>query len=220
MPTTPRNTAGGPVPWDFPSEKFCGIAFIAEAPGGTEVALGHPLVGDSGKVFNGILDDLGIDRAECIVGNVIRWRPVGNKIDLFFTNKRDRAGRPINETLPPKDGSLYLLDEFSEDIRYLYRQIMTRKPAVVVAMGGTALWALTGYSGITVLHGAVYEPIALKDHPNFRLPTKVLPTFHPAFAIRGRREHYRPIIADDIAKALEIAKVNSATNLDHQAAAA
>lgn len=208
MPSTPANTAGGPVPWDFPTEEFCGIAFIGEAPGRNEVAIGHPLVGEAGRVFNGILDDLGVDRAACIVGNVFRWRPTDNKIDHFFTNKSASAGRKINEIMPKMNG-LHVLDEFSEDISYLYRQIMTYKPKITIAMGNTPLWALTGHSGITTLRGSPLEPIRFASKPNFLLQTRVLPTFHPAVAVPGRKLHYRPIILNDMALALEMANVKS-----------
>lgn len=132
------------------------IMLVGEAPGEDEDRLGRPFVGRAGNTLNSLLGQAGINRAECLIANVAREKPPANQIPFYFHDK--------NCTIPnPKMiGWMELLKE--EIIKY--------KPNIVVALGNTALWALTGEKGIKAHRGYITESTLVPGQ-------KVLPTYHP-----------------------------------------
>lgn len=132
------------------------IFFVGEAPGSDENRTGRPFEGYAGRTFNQLLQWAGINRAECLVGNVAREQPPGNKISFFFED--DKCTRP-------KDCMLVWIDQ-------LKKEIEMHRPNIVVAMGRTALWALTGLHAISQFRGYVTNSTLVPG-------VKVLPTYHP-----------------------------------------
>lgn len=55
------------------------IMFIGEAPGKKEDELGHPFIGPSGKFLTSMIEDIGLQRTDVFIGNVIRCRPPENR---------------------------------------------------------------------------------------------------------------------------------------------
>jgi len=51
---------------------------IGEAPGQTEYAQRRPFVGRAGKLLNAFMDMVGINREECYLTNLSKWRPRNN----------------------------------------------------------------------------------------------------------------------------------------------
>ena len=76
----------------------------------------------------------------------------------------------------------------------LEAELRNLAPRLVIALGGTATWALLGSSQISKLRGvATYTKM---------VPTlKCLPTFHPAAILPGRQYELRPTIVMDLEKA-------------------
>jgi len=134
------------------------IFFVGETPGEEEDKYGTPFYKDApaGRTFNSLLTLAGISRAECLVGNVARERPPGNKISFFFEDKKC--------TIPKQ-----ILKKWIEDLR---QEIDINQPNVIVALGGTALWALTGEKLISKFRGTVMESTLCPG-------IKVFPTYHP-----------------------------------------
>jgi len=132
------------------------IFFVGEAPGKDEDAQGVPFVGRAGNTFNWMIGQAGINRNECLIGNIARVRPPGNKINYYFEDK--------GCTLP-KPQLKYWIEELKKEIEFY-------KPNVVVALGATALWALTGEKRIGRYHGYVMESTLVPG-------VKVIPTYHP-----------------------------------------
>src|SRR5574337_1269796 len=64
------------------------IMIIGEAPGEEEEKLGVPFVGASGNELNRMLREVGIKREDCYVTNVCKYRPAGNKIERWITDKK------------------------------------------------------------------------------------------------------------------------------------
>jgi DNA polymerase len=124
---------------------------IGEAPGKNEDLQGEPFVGAAGKLLDSLLGEIGLQRAEVYIANVLKCRPPGN-----------RDPRP---------------DEIDSCKGYLREQIRLISPEVVLTLGNFATKLLLGTEiGITRLRGRI--------HP-WWLGSSLVPTFHPAAALRG-----------------------------------
>lgn len=118
------------------------VVLIGEAPGENEVEEGEPFVGRAGDRLNDVLNEIGVDRDEIYITNLVKIRPPENR-----DPKKDEieAWRPL------------LLEEL-EDI----------SPETVVPMGNFASRELTGESrGITALHGKTFRFNDWKVMPAF-----------------------------------------------------
>lgn len=125
------------------------LMFVGEAPGADEDAQGKPFVGRAGQLLTKMIEAMGMKREEVIIGNVNRCRPPGNR-------------QPT-------------LEEAAICRPFLFREIATIKPEVIVVMGNTALRnLLEAREGITRVRGKFQD---------FR-GIKVMPTFHPAYLLR------------------------------------
>lgn len=123
------------------------IMFVGEAPGEQEDKLGLPFVGRSGKLFDKILEEIGITRKDIFISNVLKCRPPKN---------RD----PLPEEI-----------ELCEN--YLHKQIEIIQPKVIVALGRVAANtllraknALKDMRGITYIYHdtnlrVTYHPAAI-----------------------------------------------------------
>ncbi len=126
------------------------VMFVGEAPGRNEDLQGEPFVGAAGKLLDRLLGEIGLERDDVYISNVIKCRPPGN-----------RDPRP---------------DEIDSCKGYLRTQVTLVDPRVVVTLGNFATKLLLKRNvGITRLRGQVY--------PWWR--RHVVPTFHPAAALRG-----------------------------------
>lgn len=132
------------------------IYLLGEAPGAVEDATGRPFQGVAGKTLNFLLSQAGILRTECLVGNVARRKPPQNDISHFFLDSKKTKPSP----------------ELSSWIEQMKAEIAANRPNVIVALGATALWALTGEHSISKFRGFVMKT-------DFTPETKVIPTFHP-----------------------------------------
>lgn len=181
------------VQYDLPNKsQWNGIALVGEAPGKDEVRLRHPFVGRSGQLLNETLSKAEIDRSRCIVANVFRFQPPGNKVDHFFISRRNatQQGIGIAEEYG-QFGSAWVRADFGEEIEHLRDMLADWKPRIIVALGRTPFWALTGKNGLLTQVGKVLDCRFLPGTP-------VIPTFHPSFILRGNwgkqpewLEHFR-----------------------------
>ena len=125
--------------------------FVGEAPGADEDAQGEPFVGRAGQLLTKIIEAIGLTREDVYIANVLKCRPPGN-----------RAPEP---------------DEVATCEPFLFQQIDTIQPKVIVALGTHAAHALLKTDApISRLRGRVHE---------FRDGIKLVPTFHPAFLLRS-----------------------------------
>jgi uracil-DNA glycosylase family 4 len=128
------------------------LVLVGEGPGREEDLRGEPFVGRSGQLLDALLrQELGLDRHQCYIANVVKCRPPGN---------RDPRPEEIAACRPYLDGQLAAIG-----------------PAVIVTLGKFATQVLLDSSeGIRRLRGRV--------HPGPR-GAWVVPTYHPAAALRG-----------------------------------
>ncbi len=136
---------------------------VGEAPGRYEDEGGEPFVGRSGRLlFQLMREEVGVERDECFVTNVVKCRPPGNRT-------------------PTRREILACHDWFAG-------QVHDYAPAVVLALGNVAARALFDFrDGVGVTHGRVVA-LDLRDGTE-RDPsapfTRGLATYHPAAALRG-----------------------------------
>ena len=126
------------------------VMFVGEGPGRNEDLQGLPFVGAAGQLLNRLLSEVGLERSDAYIANVVKCRPPGN-----------RDPRP---------------DEIAACKGYLADQIRLVDPVVVMTLGNFATKLLLKEErGITRLRGRAY--------PWWN--RTVIPTFHPAAALRG-----------------------------------
>jgi DNA polymerase len=58
------------------------VVFIGEAPGKNEDEVGKPFVGRAGKLLDSCLNEIGLDRGDVWIGNLIKHRPPKNRDPL------------------------------------------------------------------------------------------------------------------------------------------
>lgn len=170
------------------------IMIVGEAYGEKEEEVGQSLVGTAGWILNNMLSQLGIARKECFVTDVFNFRPKpsGDVSNLCGAKADGIPGYPALVK------GKYLDASHNNSLERLYSEIVREEPNVIVALGGTAAWALLQSSGIRAIRGTTTP-----THPYIsrRLGRdyKVLPTYHPS-AI-SRDWSLRPIALSDLNKA-------------------
>lgn len=55
------------------------VMLVGEAPGADEDRIGKPFMGRSGQLLDRMLAAIGLDRSAVYIGNVVPWRPPGNR---------------------------------------------------------------------------------------------------------------------------------------------
>lgn len=179
------------VPAQQPKSSPCKIAFLGEAPSSEELLEGKPLVGPAGKVFDAMLRTANLDRSEYWVGNVFDQKLPGNELANWCVNKNEANPEWDPEGSDawfiPGDG--VLRPEYRWHIGRLHDELAAVRPNVVVPMGDTALWAMTGHIGIGMQRGN----LGLSN--GWSEGIKLLPTYHPSY-VRKEWKMYSVVVAD------------------------
>jgi len=148
------------------------IMICGEAPGEQEDTQGIPFIGQSGQLLDKILGQAQLSKHECVLTNVAKIRPPGNQIGYYFENKAKTIPKPV----------------LAEHIEMLRQDIISYKPNIIIALGRTALWALTGQPAISTARGFITECTLVPG-------VKVLPTYHPRY-VTENWEMLFPVIMD------------------------
>src|SRR5262245_2099718 len=129
------------------------LMFVGEAPGANEDRQGLPFVGQAGRLLDTLLEEIGLQRGDVFIANVLKCRPPGNR-----------------DPLPQE------IDACQD---YLFRQLELIEPRVVCTLGNFSTKLLRGdpATGITRLHGR--EEIRRIGPRRVRL----YPIYHPAAAL-------------------------------------
>ena len=126
------------------------LMFVGEAPGADEDLQGVPFVGRAGQLLTKMIEAMGLRRDDVYIANVLKCRPPGN-----------RNPEP---------------DEIQTCQPFLFRQLASIQPKVVIALGAFAARTLLDtQEPISRLRGRVFD---------FR-GAKLIPTFHPSFLLRS-----------------------------------
>lgn len=164
------------------------IMLIGEAWGEHEARQRTAFVGPSGYLLNNMLIEAGIHRSDCYLTNVFNLRPHMNKIESLCTDIEQ--GIPGYPALYP---GKFISREYKPELTRLAEEIKDVKPNVIVCLGATATWAMTGKTRIGTVRGVVQ--LSSKTIGGY----KVLPTYHPAAIFRQWK--LRPIVVLDLMKA-------------------
>jgi DNA polymerase len=149
------------------------IMMVGEQPGDQEDLAGHPFVGPAGQLLDRALAQAGVPRSGLYVTNAVKhfkWEPRG---------KRRMHKTPAQREV---DACHYWLD----------KELAAVRPAVVVALGSTALKAVLDNPHAT-LKDAMDQPV---EHGG----RWVLACYHPSYALRvpgaaAREAAFRAIVA-------------------------
>ncbi|MDR7505655.1 MAG: uracil-DNA glycosylase [Armatimonadota bacterium] len=133
------------------------IMLVGEAPGRQEDLRGEPFVGAAGRLLDALLRSVGLTRREVFITNVVKSRPFD--------------GPPPGRNRAPR------ATEIAACRPWLEEQLRLIDPAVVVPLGRIAVEHFLPGVTISTVHGRPQEV-------GGRI---ILPLYHPAAALRGRR---------------------------------
>jgi uracil-DNA glycosylase len=144
------------------------VLILGEAPGSEEDREGRPFVGRAGQLLDRMFAAIGLSRSSpdpahaLYITNVMPWRPPGNR--------------------DPEPSEIAMMRPF------VARHIQLADPEVIVTLGNTPLFALTGQRGVTRARGTWTEALG----------RPLLPMTHPAFLLRrpeAKREAWADLLA-------------------------
>jgi uracil-DNA glycosylase len=183
------------------------MVILGEAWGSHEAARKAPFVGPSGHMLNDFCEGAGLipigsarrlardwhnmnlpmrdaiyREAGIHLTNVLNMQPPGNNIEALCVPKWGN--------LPSIRQGKYLAPQYIHHLDRLRGELDEHQPNLILGLGSTAAWFALGSGAITKLRGA----IAPSRYGKF------LPTFHPAYLMRGQR-HLRPVVQLDFEKA-------------------
>ena len=144
------------------------VLILGEAPGAEEDREGRPFVGRAGQLLDRMFAAIGLSRTSpeaqsaLYITNVMPWRPPANR--------------------DPDPAEIAMMRPFVE------RHIALVDPQVIVVMGNTPLFALTGAKGILRARGTWTEALG----------KPMLPMTHPAYLLRtpsAKREAWADLLS-------------------------
>lgn len=161
------------------------LFILGEAPSYAEVNAGLPFVGPSGRELDKLLKEAGINRQDCWISNVCKYyvQPSDNQ-KIPFWIRASRHGIDMDQ-----------------QVRELQTEINEINPNCILALGKTALWALSGKTKIGNYRGSIM----------YGMSHKFVPTYHPAHLLHqaaGEFKGYynRQVMIFDFKRALEESK--------------
>lgn len=132
------------------------LMFVGEGPGEEEDLQGRPFVGAAGQLLNNLLNKLGVRREDVYITNIVKSRPPKN---------RDPETDEVEACLP-----------------FLFKQIDSIRPLVIVTLGRPATQAILDTKApLTKLRG---------NWQKFQ-GIRVMPTFHPSYLLRFPKERHK-----------------------------
>jgi DNA polymerase len=153
-PNTNKKYVGGYGPV---GAKF---VILGEAPSHEDTASGRPFSGSHGRELDRLLKDAGVPKHEAWLTTVCKYQVPNNE-------GKKKLPFPIRA----RDSGIDMEQQLSE----LRVEINDIKPNCILALGGTALWALSGKTKIAQHRGSIM----------WGMGTKFVPTYHPAHLLPG-----------------------------------
>ncbi len=126
------------------------LMFVGEAPGRDEDLQGIPFVGRAGQLLTRIIQAIDLQRDQVYIANILKCRP-----------PRNRDPEP---------------DEVEQCEKFLFSQIQSVQPMIIVALGR--------YAAQTLLRSSTAISRLRGEFRDFR-GTLLIPTFHPSYLLRN-----------------------------------
>jgi uracil-DNA glycosylase len=171
------------------------LMILGEAPGAEEEKLGIPVVGSSGQELNRMLQEAGINPGSPYKTNVFWTRPKDNRLSTLMLSQQQwkELGKPEVPQMKVEGKLMYLHPSLTPELERLEREIEECNPNLILTLGNTALWSLSGRQNISSMRGTTLISSKLSR------PRKILPTYHPAAVLR--QWDLRSIVIADLMKA-------------------
>jgi uracil-DNA glycosylase family 4 len=103
------------------------VMVIGDAPGATEVDTGQPFTGRSGLILNQLLNMAGLNRSDCFLTYLLKYRTPGN--------------RPVSAA------------EAIRAAKFLRKEWLAVRPVLTIAAGATTAAAISAEDGV---HGGIF----------------------------------------------------------------
>jgi DNA polymerase len=144
------------------------LMFVGEAPGATEDYTGKPFVGQAGILLSQLIKEtLNMDRKDYYIANIVKCRPPKNRV-------------PTPE-------------EAFSCLPYLKKQIQLVDPKIIVTLGSTAYFYLTGdKTPISRVRGEIFKLNGIF----------LIPTFHPSYLLRNKAK--KKFVYEDFLKVKQL----------------
>ena len=148
------------------------IIFVGEAPGFHEDRIGKPFVGAAGKLLDQLLGEIGIERRDIYIANVIKCRPPQNR------NPR--------------------VEEIESCKPFLLKQIELIRPKIICTLGNFSTQLLLGRKvGITKVRGQAFERGSYVVVPMLH-PAAALHRESMLQAVKGDFQNLRKILDEGV----------------------
>lgn len=134
------------------------IVLVGEAPGADEDARGKPFVGRAGQLLDRMLKEAGFEPERLYITNAVKCRPPNNRKP---TPEEMAACRP-----------------------YLMAQLAAIRPAIVVALGATAIESMLGRAIPVGRASTRWYRVRHREHCFW-----VAPCYHPSAILRDPRRY-------------------------------
>lgn len=162
---SPSDAAGAAKSWEMYTAPTASVSktlvIIGEAPGADEEKAGIPFVGSAGRQLTEAFTSAGLDRSEWHILNTFVKRPPENNLNdpSWTLNKTEykKAYGHAPTSSPLNSKKRYLRPEHQWQVAELYERLRVLQPDLILAMGATALWALTSQSAITQFRGTFFD---------------------------------------------------------------
>jgi uracil-DNA glycosylase len=157
------------------------VMLVGEQPGDEEDLKGHPFVGPAGRILDEAITAAGMLRKNLFVTNAVKhfkWEPRGKR----RLHKRPGAS------------------EIKACHIWLEQELTAIHPRVIVALGATALKALTQSS--LSIDAARRQALSLKSG------APLIATYHPSAILRAegaRAQELKAILIEDLRRAAQLA---------------
>lgn len=133
------------------------ILVVGDCPYGVDERNGRYFQGYTGDVLDKLFREAGIDRSQCLLTTIAKAKPPGDNLEFFFEDKRFFKPR----------------EYWTECVNELQQTIAELQPNMILALGATSMYYLTGNKGINSFRGYISECSLVPG-------IKVLPIIHPA----------------------------------------
>ena len=144
------------------------VMILGDSPDEREEAQGQAFCLTVGQTLDSLLQDAGILRSDTIAAYVCPYRPLGGKIDQWFSTKKT-----CPDVTWVNMGGVWVHPVLQAGIIACRQLINEVKPTVIVAMGNLPLWLLTGEWGVKTWRGSLLKSTIAPG-------ATVIPTYHPS----------------------------------------